>query len=244
MKKIKAIFLIACLVSFLLCNAVAEGYRYEGEGWSTPEEAVQAYVEALKAGDLRKMISTFAIETYVEHYDFRAFLERIKAYPASPDIPYPGTNDFQRAMNAESRRRSILYVINNQMLLLCHPDYQVGMPIAFAGSNAMDMDVFIDAMGQVGPPEDIKWKGFVNVALLNDKYMSPKNQEYIMKQKATYGADELQSMAAALQIEGKPYLLCCDVLKYGDRWFLSSLGGNIGMLMGASMAQGGLIPAQ
>ncbi len=46
---------------------------YEGAGYATPEEAVQAYITARQAGDVSAMLSTFAIETYVDSYDAEAF---------------------------------------------------------------------------------------------------------------------------------------------------------------------------
>ena len=42
------------------------GLRFEGEGYESPEEAVAAYLEAMRNGDVAGMLSTFAIETYVE----------------------------------------------------------------------------------------------------------------------------------------------------------------------------------
>ena len=50
-------------------SVALEGYRpayggsLEGPGYDSPEEAVTAYLEAMKNGDARGMLSTFAIET-------------------------------------------------------------------------------------------------------------------------------------------------------------------------------------
>src|SRR5688572_23998283 len=44
----------------------------EGEGSSSAEEAVTAYTDALAAGDFDALLRAFAIETYVEHFDFDA----------------------------------------------------------------------------------------------------------------------------------------------------------------------------
>ena len=43
--------------------------RMEGSGFASPEDAVTAYLEAMKAGDLSGMLSTFAIETYIQNVD-------------------------------------------------------------------------------------------------------------------------------------------------------------------------------
>ena len=52
----------------------------EGPGYDSPEEAVTAYLEAMKKGDARGMLSTFAIETYVAEMDAQAYLERMWAF--------------------------------------------------------------------------------------------------------------------------------------------------------------------
>ena len=63
MKKILT-FLLALALCAGLCACGAG--KVEGRGYGSPEEAVLAYAEALQAGDVKKILKTFAIETYVE----------------------------------------------------------------------------------------------------------------------------------------------------------------------------------
>ena len=71
--------LLICLLALMLAAipALGEGTEtgaIEGPGFDSPEEAVSAYLEALKNGDAAGMLSTFAIETYVAEMDAQAYL--------------------------------------------------------------------------------------------------------------------------------------------------------------------------
>ena len=104
----KAISLVLALVLILGCTcAFAEGderIRYEGEGFVTPEEALTCYMEGLKNLDFDQMMSAFAWETQMEHYDLRVFLERIGAYQATMRPRMPSVNDFMFSANVNVLR--------------------------------------------------------------------------------------------------------------------------------------------
>ena len=69
MKKPIVFLLILALACSFLPFAAAESGRLEGAGYDTPEEALLAYIDALNRGDVGGMLSTFALESYVEHAD-------------------------------------------------------------------------------------------------------------------------------------------------------------------------------
>jgi hypothetical protein len=250
----KAGFLVILALAFLLTlagpgQAAASGDAapppYEGPGWETPEDAVQAYLDAFGKADLRGMVSAFAIETYVEHFDFEAQLDRLGAYLPQAEIPYPNANDFFKAMNVEKRRSGIVNSIHYQFFTLRFPEIDLGMLTSFSGDGAPTPGEFADRMNAVtqGPAEGYALLAFADPASLSEHYLQPRNQENLAKLAGIYGAEELQSMAALIAVEGKPHLLCCDAIRYGDKWYLCSLGGNIGALLGMSVMQGGLSPA-
>ena len=58
-----------------------EGFRYEGEGFDTPEDAALYYLAGLKNQDFEQMLAAFAWETQADHFDFRSFvyLERFRS---------------------------------------------------------------------------------------------------------------------------------------------------------------------
>lgn len=60
--------------------ADGSAHAFEGSGFDSPEEAVTAYLEAMQEGDVQGMLSTFAIETYVDNVDAQTYLTRMGAF--------------------------------------------------------------------------------------------------------------------------------------------------------------------
>ena len=71
-----AVLLAAGVLQFR-SGAEPTAVKVEGPGYTSAEEAARAYAEALKAGDLNAMLSTFAVESYVEHFDMAAYIEDV-----------------------------------------------------------------------------------------------------------------------------------------------------------------------
>ena len=89
MKKVLAILLAVLLLAPALACAEelavpslsqSTAIKLEGSGFHTPEEAVLAYLEGLNRGDATEMLSTFAIESYVDNMDAENYLSRARSY--------------------------------------------------------------------------------------------------------------------------------------------------------------------
>ena len=62
--------------------------KIEGSGYDTAEDAVEAYVNYLKEGNLNGAFSTFAVEYYVDNYDKNEYYEIICSNSAHPEDTY------------------------------------------------------------------------------------------------------------------------------------------------------------
>lgn len=234
-------------VAFLLsgpCGALAA--TYEGEGFASPEDAVQAYLTGIQNEDLSQMLSAFAIESFVEHYDLKAMLEQIRAYTYSMAIKLPNTNEIFESINVEARKGEIVQAIQFQLMSFHMPELDITQPVTFAGDDSAEaIATFLEAFEANTRTLTIKglqFDAFIAPETLNELYLSEQNQKNLAKRAPVYGADEIKSVVASLTVEGKPYVLCCDAIRYGDAWYLLSLGGNISQLLGLSMFSGGLVP--
>jgi hypothetical protein len=220
----------------------------EGAGRATPEAAAQLYLEGLQSVDLAKMLSAFAVETYVDCFDFAAHLESTGVYSPEMTIAYPNVNSLFRDINVESRRQEIVSRIKMQMMSL------VGLsvsgfnptPAPFQAETA-DTEIpsfverFQDGLGDVAF-QQLQFTGFVSPSLLSALYSDEKLRQNMARQAAILGADELQSVVASFSVHGKQYLFCCNALRYGEKWYLESLGGHIAQLLGLSVRMGGIMP--
>ena len=80
--------------------------KVEGAGYNTPEEAVKAYAQYLKAGDLDGLLSTCAIESYASHLRAEIYYEMYSGFMANSSLP-PGT-DLRNRIDAEQQRESFI----------------------------------------------------------------------------------------------------------------------------------------
>ncbi len=112
------------------------GGKIEGPGFNTPEEAAKAYLTGLKNQDVDAMVSAFAVESCAEHYDFEAMVERLRCYTTSYEMPFPGSNDYTRQMNIESRKNRIVSRILTQYMLYNAPeDLTTGITLNLSDSD-------------------------------------------------------------------------------------------------------------
>lgn len=244
-------FIISLLVVILISSTALASEStstsfsiYEGPGCSTAEEAVLLYLDGLKSGDLPKMLSAFAIETYVKNFDFTAQLKRLQAYIPSMPISYPNANNLMMAINVESRKQDIVNRVKMQFVTLCMPDLE-----QYTQSSLQSDDEVIILVNQLQDGlngvtlQNLQFTGFIAPSLLSEIYNDERTQDMMNKQSIIYGADELCSVVALFSIDETPYIFCCNALRYNDNWYLESLSGHIGAIIGLSVASGGIAPA-
>ena len=234
-------------------SVALEGYRsaygdsLEGPGYDSPEEAVTAYLEAMKKGDARGMLSTFAIETYVAEMDAQAYLERLGVFQPSYEIRMPLGGDYQRQVAVAARYGQLAESLAYQWMLFSWPEgYE-----EFGGTRViLTEDGAVEAFlaGLAENDAAARWQEmevveFVEPAELSDMYLNESNQQNIARQAAIYGCDEIVSVAVKLDIGGEEWYQCMDVARYGGKWYNLSFSGNIGLLLGLSVYSGGLAPA-
>lgn len=217
--------------------------KAEASGFDTPEEALLSYLDFMKAADISGMVSTYAVETYVENYDFEAQLKRLRSYHAMQEVKFPNVNEFAVSINIERRRNSIVNAILNQALVIADFDYDLTMPVMLKEDS--DIETFVEDYQESLEGIDfgsIEVLGLAKPADLEEKYDSAMNRKYMNTLATVIGADEMESVVVVFRISSQKYLLCCDAARYGERWYLVNPGGNIGALLGISAWTSGAAP--
>ena len=232
-------------------SVALEGYHpiyegsLEGPGYDSPEEAVTAYLEAMKNGDARGMLSTFAIETYVSEMDAQAYLERLTVFsPTNGSLPLGG--EYQRQVAVAMRYGQLANILAYQWMLYSWPEgyEEFGYAVNFSEDGAVE--AFLAGLAENDAAarwQEMEIVEFVEPAQLSDRYLNEGNQQNIARQAASYGCDELVSVVAKLDIGGEEWYQCMDVARYGGKWYNLSFVGYIGHLLGLSIYSGGLVPA-
>ena len=226
----------------------ADSKTYEGSGWATPEEAVLCYLEGLKEQDLDKIISAYAVETYTDRFDFQAYLERMRSFNAFLTPRMPNTGGLLRDMSIIARKNQIASSLYYQILTICMPGRDFSMAIHLAREDEGEsVTAFIEEFeGAFGAVDfgTLQFICFSPPEQFSDLYASEENQEKLKVQSVYYGSDEVRSACALFLVDRSICILMCDVVRYGDLWYMLRTSGNIGSLMGPMRgldASGGII---
>ena len=216
--------------------------KMEGNGFNTPEDAVEAYLIALRDCDTEKMIATFAVESFVENYNFQNIIERTQVYQPSFTQPIPTTNDFTTELNRLSRVNSINQSFIYQYLFFADTGADYENPIYFENLNSSDITEFVNKLGSqehIETMKSVELTGFLNPSKLSDMYLTQANLENLKKQATIYGAEEMENVVAEVTVNGQAYLYFMQVALFDGQWFNLQVSGNIGALEGIPLFDAG-----
>ena len=236
MRRIISLLLLLALLSFVACGSAntAQPSQVGTSGFLSPEDAVVAYLEGLRDTNLEAMMSAFAVETYVAHFDLQAFLERLGMYQFTL---LPDANELVREMNVEMRRSNVTSRIRMQYLVLTHPDRHT---YASEGSEFLHRIIQEDEVvpflqdfyANLNAPT---WSGLEIQGFLPLKWSewyqeaSEDYYEILERNIAFLGAQQLVGRIAVFTLDGDYYLLFADLAEYNGRWYINELGGITGI---------------
>ena len=229
----------------------------EGEGFTSPEEAILAYAKALKAQDLKAMMSCFAIESYVANYNMPDEFERIGA--VMPNIIWsepiaPTESEFMSDLNIEKRRSAVVDVIMKQLLALSYynggKEYDGASTVmsgsVFSYNELTEQERYSDSqytMKALQNIPELEVGQILQPYELQEQYLSSANLQNLRSGSSIYRAEGIKSTAIQLNINGSPYLLSMDAIRYNGKWYLNSKNsGNLAALLGIPANCYGLTP--
>lgn len=247
MKKGKIRKLIVCvlvavqIVSCIEIHIVKAAELYTKErGQKTKEEVVLAFMEALKNQDVSEMISLFALDTYVQNCDVRAWQEW-GIYNLSGDSVLPVNNNrFTKELNVMIRKYQII-----KDLRYLYQAFASGLGVGSlkmeTGESGQDV---LDHFWLVKDEEDL-----LNIEVENDfadaktlydsrNTSSTSYEEYVGKdieRRLKYlRCDEIEPMAVRFEWNGLPFILFMEVARYDDSWMILQMGGTLVRSMGCA----------
>lgn len=225
----------------VLQQAFSSKIRYEGEGFATPEEALICYMEGLKNLNFGQMLRAFAWETQMEHYDLQKFLERIRAVNPSMRPRMPSTNDFMFDANV-----AILRFYQVDMIYRSLEQYILGQDspsnmqtgtITFR-KDSDDVALFLQKFenGRVEKLAEMKNIRFLSPdEVTENRFSSGSAPDAFVKQTAHYGADEVVNIVGVADVGDETLYCCPTICRYGDRWYLVSVGSFTSAFLGVPM---------
>lgn len=217
----------------------------ESEGFSSPEEAVVAYLEGLKANDLDCMMSVFAVESYVENYGLPEILENVKGYCfMRQEFNLPVVDRFSKAINIQARKKTISNEIVRQFEILCllYGDYYGNSPLPKGTMQDGERMRKIAQMADAVDFGSLKILGYIPPGVLSESYDLDGMQELRSNESGRYGASDLVSCVIAFEIEGNKYVIYPEVMKYNGKWYIKTLKGQLSTLLSLTSDLMGTMP--
>lgn len=235
----------AVAVGLFLTGVVPQTAKQEGRGFDTPEAAVEAYVQALSTGDMQGMLQTFAQESFVSAYRLDKQIERMQGFTLVLSPRFPNDTQLLRDLNLGQRQSDLVRSIGMQYATLSLP---ADSPLLQMQLMPLHEPAEIEALLQSlrGAEENqvlqsLQLQSFEDPAALTDTYLDQANQKNIERQRAVYGCEKIQAMAAKVEAKDQTYLFCFDAAQYDGRWYLLSFSGNIGALLNCNPSAAGIL---
>ena len=233
-------------------EAAGKTVTAEGDGFASPDEAVSAYVEAMNAGDVNAMVSTFAVETYIDHLDAAASVERMRSISLANYSSVPVIGSFSRGLLIERRRNEITHLIYTAYLLYATmgTDYEsIGTGATEPVTDDASISSYLSVMESALPES---WVGHIRITKvcgpydpLVSKYVpeafgSENTQKNMDKQLAVCGGEEYAERAAVLDVNGTMGIQFMECIRYGDKWYNWRTNSTIAILLNLNYSCNGL----
>lgn len=239
-----ALVLIFCLSGTVCCeDGSSLNFKFEGEGFDTPEDAVLAFIDAWNREDLQAALSTFAIESLVDHVDPERYLEYNHMYnPTQIYFSIPANNTWIRDLEVVKRCAEVTNTLYNQYMKNNSGEYfpSNGQPVMLKTKEEIDalLTVF-------EPPLTESWTGNIRFLewidpLLIDRLTSYGSLRSMTIQANLYGADDIMSLIAHIDLGEYQAILTMECLSYGGRWFNFRPYGQAAMILNLDPLSGGL----
>lgn len=212
----------------------------EGPGFDTPEDAILAYAGALQKGDVQEILSTFAVETYVDNFDLSAYLENTGAYTVAVQQPIPSSDAYTRELNLIARQYHITRNLTYMYMGLGKVENYVA-PIPFNGDPYEEPAQLVAALVNDNWMDTLAKLETGRVLRLEDLFdKSGQMNASLEGQRKSLNCEELVPLALEVTIDSQRYYLCVDAACYNGRWYNCNFFGTIGAYLGADALHGGL----
>lgn len=183
--------------------------------FKTPEEAITAYISAVKKLDLEAVIATTSVNRMAEHYDFMAQASRLKAM--SPFFPAPISSplfiDINKAIMRSDVARHIQYLAYS---LMSDNELSDGKQVFMVESDEPAKTFLAALQANRLAGLSIEKIGIPSPSMQN----SQRNQATAVTMAHVYGADTTTERVVLLKFEGLDFLMGIGLLRYGEDWLV------------------------
>ncbi len=208
--------------SLLGVSPIATAQDQTGNGFSTPEEAITFYMQALTQGDISQLMQACAITEMSENFRFDLFTDRIELI--TMNAPAPSDYSFYMEINEAQFTWQILNQVKNLAYGLLATENQMtegySVRIDAAGTSKFMEEVDPARLAEL----QVMMIGLPEPHMASDE----RNLENWNEQAQVYGADELTERVVLFLFEGNYYYTGFTLLRYGENWKISWAASYLG----------------
>jgi hypothetical protein len=231
-KKKNIAALALCAISVVLAIALAlsltgviaisgaSGASAASKSFSSPEDAINYFVERLRLGDFNGALSACAIDEMAKGFDYEAFAERLKAIPSTMMSYLP--SEYEQYVEYNKYRLT-------QQIMIQMACFSVSFNIAKENGELLEGTTVMLEDGKLREgfieeldPNKISGLKLADIGKhrMHDDQQNRENQK---KQASIFGADDVQFRTVLYEYEDKYYMGGFTLIEYGGRWLLQSM---------------------
>ncbi len=197
-----------------------ESFRYESDGFDSPEAAVLYFLDGLKNLNFEQMLDAYAWETRISRFSAEEYLRYISTF-TSGTAWLPGSEDIIRQLNLETMRAEEANILYRSILLNFLPEEQRKKDYYY-DQGARDTYLTQFDRKKLESLREITRIRFLTAKDVAGDYLTERRRESLEKKAAAFGIDEIAIIPAIAEVGDKKLFMAPTVARYGDRWFIYS----------------------
>lgn len=195
-----------------------------GQGYATPDEAVEAFFTYLAQGDLDGAISTYAVDEMAEGFDFVLYCERIGVVRPL-DSPDPGQNEFSVELRRAEYYGDTAAKIETFMRVMV---LQLSEDKLNFDASAYEIEDFPYPLEEYIGLFNYDPAGLELVQLAQPKPDATETEQYkqmLKERAAVYGGEDMVNRAFLIRYEGEYFCGIFQLIEYDGTWRLMDQSG-------------------
>ena len=255
---IGAVLVLTDILSLKGLGGKDETVRLQGEGFDTPEEAITAYAEGLKAQDLSAVLSTFAIESLAESETAALSTVRRQGIfsPVTQWQRKPTVNPLAQELNVELARDTARNLVRYQMDCIATHKTGSGNFYLYNSSGGAVTDLGEEADSRQGIAgidsamsifDSVDLSGMVigevvSWGALQNAYSSAVSENFLNNlclNYSAYGIEGFRPQGILITIQGEDWILTLNAVKIQGRWYNFPSLSEAAMTLGLATFTGG-----
>ena len=190
---------------------------------ASPEEAIGLYFDGIVSHNLQMTLQACAIEEMATHFDLTQSVDRLGGMMNPALSLAPADYPFYVEINRQKLSSNIANQVNMLALSLLSGEAVSATPLFDVDANRVD--AFVGAVD----PARLAAIRVAQIRLPDAEVMqNPAYLESTARSGAVLGADEATERVVLFAFEDKMYFVGFTLLRYGDRWKISSQSSPLG----------------